>query len=28
MVNRSGDSGHPVSFLILGEIVSVFHHYT
>jgi hypothetical protein len=26
MVNRSGDSGHPVSFLILGEIVSVFHH--
>jgi hypothetical protein len=26
MLNRSGDKGHSVSFLILGEMVSVFHH--
>jgi hypothetical protein len=25
MLNRSGDSGHLVLFLILGEMVSVFH---
>jgi hypothetical protein len=26
MLNRSGDSGHPCSFLILEEMVSVCHH--
>jgi hypothetical protein len=26
MLNRSGESGHPVSFLTLGETVSVFPH--
>jgi hypothetical protein len=24
MLNRSGKSGHPVSFLTLGEMVSIF----
>jgi hypothetical protein len=27
MLNMSGHSGILVSFLILGEVVSVFHHY-
>jgi hypothetical protein len=26
MLNRSGESGHPVSFLTLGEMFSVFPH--
>ena len=26
MLINSGESGHPVLFLILGEMLSVFHH--
>ena len=26
MLNSSGESGHPVLFLTLGEMLSIFHH--
>ena len=26
MLNSSGENGHPVLFLTLGEMLSIFHH--